>query len=122
MSGATSIECPDFFDVKFARRLVAHFGGDASKISDYDCWKSLGKKYRHLLPMAEKLFERATTGDPAWAAFCMVRGCGSKREWAEGVIERATTGDPSEAAWVMVRDCGSKREWAGKITNRRGQR
>lgn len=111
-------ECPDRFDLPFARRLVEYLGGDSSEIESDDCWPSLAVTYEHLREGVERYFEKATTGDPAMAAHCMVRYCDSRREWAEKVIEKAKTGDPAIAASDMVRYCYSNRKWGCLVVER----
>ena len=77
--------CPEVFTTAFARELIEFLGGDSSKIEDSDCWRSLGKKYKHLRGKVEEYFENAEIGDPSYAAYYMVYFCGSSREWAEGI-------------------------------------
>ena len=112
------LHCQDGFTVAFGRALIAHLGGDASAVQDDWCWAKFGRAFPELREGAERYFERAETGDPAWAACCMVRECGSVRAWAEGVIERAQTGNPAWAACYMVRKCGSGRAWAEGVRKR----
>jgi len=111
-------ECPEEFTTDFGRQLVEYLGGDSAPIENYWCWKHFAKHYPELREKAERYFETATTGNPAYAAYCMAHYCGSDREWAERIIERTTIGDPAEAAYAMVCDCGSDRKWAERIIER----
>ena len=96
--------CPNRFNVGFGRKLVRFLGGDASKIHDNWCWREFFEAFPDLKHKTEKFFKTARTGDPAFAAYCMVQYCGSSREWGEKVIEKAMVGDPAYAAYRMVQD------------------
>jgi len=104
----------EFGDVSYALPLIKALGWHTPP--NDSCWKDLARLYgqRNM----ERVIERATTGDPAWAAYFMALSYGSEREWAESVIERATIGDPAWAAYCMAWDCGSEREWAEKVIER----
>jgi len=112
------MNCPDGFDVAWARDFIAYLGGDASIVKDNWCWSRFGEHFQHLREKAEQFFAAAATGDPPSAAYGMCKYCGSTREWAEGVIERAATGDPAWAAYLMCSYCGSTREWAEGVIER----
>ena len=103
--------CPDSFTAQFGIELVKYLGGDPAPIQNNWCWSEFAKQYSELIPLAEKYFAAATTGDPGYAAYCMVMYCGGSREWAEGVITAATTGDPINAAHLMVMILGSDDIW-----------
>ena len=77
--------CPDVFDVEFARQLIKYLGGDIKKIIKNDCWNSLFEKFPELREKAENYFEEVEEGNPAYAAFRMVRDCGSDQKWADKV-------------------------------------
>ena len=111
-------DCPDIFTIVFARQLIAYLGGDAHKIRNNWCWHTFAINYPNLKEKAEQYFAEATTGDPAMAAYWMVKHFGSERSWAERVIERATTGDPAWAARLMVEYGGSKQSWGDRIEKR----
>jgi len=117
VSPVGSLECPETFDVEFGRRLVAHLGGDASKVKDGWCWEKFAAAFPELCSAAEGFFAAAQTGDPAWVAYRMSCDCGSSREWAEKIIAAAKTGNPAWVAYRMSCVCGSSREWAEKVTN-----
>src|SRR3972149_5610268 len=112
------MNCPDGFDVAWARDFIAYLGGDASIVKDNWCWSRFGKHFQHLREKAEQFFAAAATGNPACGAYLMCRDCGSTREWAEGVIERATAGDPPWAAYSMCSSRGSTKEWAEGVIER----
>ena len=78
-------KCPDMFDVVFGRNLVRWLGGDASLVASGWCWKNFSRAFPQLRTKAEKYFAAANTGNPAWAAYRMVRDCDSDRAWAEKV-------------------------------------
>jgi len=105
-------KCPDDFTLDFARNLVRYLGGDESKITNNDCWRSLGLKFPDLVQKAMNYFESDKTGNPSNAAYCLVYYCGAPLRWAMGVVEKAKTGDPSDAAYRLVCSCEAPLEWA----------
>ena len=113
-------KCPVIFTTDFGRELVKYLGGDASEVEDGDCWKDFGVQFPELVEPAMTYFEKATTGDPAYAAYCLVLDCHGDLERAMRVCETATTGDPALAAYCLVRDCDAPREWYEELKTKRG--
>ena len=89
-----------------------HHGEVPETVQEISTWEDFINQYPHLRPMVEQYLEEATTGNPAYEMFYIVRHCGTSREWAEREILRVKAGNPAEAIYHMVRDCGSPREWA----------
>lgn len=109
MNGPT---CPTIPDVHFGRKLIEYFGGNSSLIKDNWCWADFTEAFPELKEKIEKYFEKAKA---AYAAYCMVKYCGSDRKWAENIIENTKICNSAHAAYCMVEFCGSNREWAEKI-------
>jgi len=115
MSATTLPECPGIFTLRFARELLSALGADINIIRDNWCWANFREPFSSYQEKVEAYFANAKTGDPAFAAFCMVYSCGSFREWAEKIIETSQIGNPAYSAYRMVYSCGSSREWAEKV-------
>src|SRR3972149_4197031 len=98
------MNCPDGFDVAWARDFIAYLGGDASIVKDNWCWSDFGKHFQHLREKAEQFSAAAATGDPPSAAYGMCKYCGSTREWAEGVFERLPRGRPADHHYLACHD------------------
>jgi len=112
-----SLECPQTFDMEFARRLIVHLGGDATPVEDNWCWADLRQlpDFDRLLPLMMDYFEHATTGNPSWAAYQLHTECGAPLDWAKRIVENDTTGNPSGAAHWLHRDCGAPLVWAQRV-------
>ena len=102
----TKFKFPNELNIKTARQIVKHLGGDPDPIRDNWCWEDFKQQYPDLLEPFFKLIESAKTGDPAWAAFCAGRDLGMPKERVFKVIENAKTGNPAYAAYRAGRDLG----------------
>jgi hypothetical protein len=109
---------PDTLTIDFARQWVAAAGEDPEPIGDDWCWDELAAQYPPLLDLWWEYLERATTGNPAMAAYYTTQYLGTNGWRTFQIIERATTGDPALAAYLAARDLGMDRERAIEIIER----
>jgi len=112
-----SLECPQIFDIEFARKLIVQLGGDPTPVEDDWCWDDFLKlpDFDRLLPLIMDYFEHATTGNPSKVAYWLHRDCGAPLEWAQRVVENDTTGDPSWIAYKLHRFRGAPLDWAQRV-------
>jgi len=114
-----SLECPQTFDMEFARKLIVHLGGDATPVEDDWCWNDFIElpDFDRLLPLMMDYFENATTGNPSLAAYQLHIDYDDDvpLDWAQRVVEKDMTGNPSWFAYKLHMFDGAPLDWAQRV-------
>ena len=95
------MNCPDRYTPEWGKELVAHLGGDVSKIGHSDCLMDICPKFPDLKEKVIEFFLHARTGDPAGAAYIMRCANYISTDEAMRIIGNAKTGDPEKVALLM---------------------
>ena len=62
-----------------------------------------------------RIIERAESGNPARAAYCLCCDCRAPLTWAMRVVEQSRTGDLASAVYCLRRYCQAPLAWAERV-------